>query len=45
MKIEKANKRDKKRRKKKDGMQTDSKSVFIIQKAIRKRAEKARDKE
>jgi hypothetical protein len=32
MKLDKASKRDKKRNKRKNGMQTDGKSVFVIQK-------------
>ena len=46
MKIEKANKRDKARHKKYKGMVVSSKSVFIIQQAQIKRAEKIeKDKE
>ena len=44
MKLDKAEKRDKKRNKRKGGMKVDNKSIFIIQRAIRKRAEKALDK-
>jgi hypothetical protein len=40
MKTEKAEKRDKKRNKRKNGMRTDGKSVFIIQKVIIKKGEK-----
>lgn len=44
MNIEKAEKRDKKKHKQKTGMVTDSKSVFVIQSAMIKRAEKSKAK-
>lgn len=44
MKLDKANKRDKKRNKRKNGMRTDGKSVFIIQSAIIKRGQKTQGK-
>lgn len=44
MKLEKANKRDKAWRKKKSGMRTSGKSVFVIQQAIVNRADKVQEK-
>jgi hypothetical protein len=40
MKIDKAEKRDKKRNKRKNGQRTDGRSVFVIVEIQRKRAEK-----
>jgi hypothetical protein len=44
MKINKANSRDKKRRKKRNGMVVSGKSTFLIQEIIIKRADKVKKK-
>lgn len=41
MKLDKANKRDKKRNKKKNGMRVSGKSVFLLQEIIKKKADRA----
>ena len=43
MKLEKAEKRDKKQNKRKNGMRKDSRSVFVIVQVQRKRAEKVKE--
>jgi hypothetical protein len=45
MKLEKAEKRDKKQNKRKNGQRTDSRSVFTIIQIQRKRAEKVKKNE
>ncbi len=42
MKLEKANSRDKKKNKRKTGMQLDNRSIFIIQNVINNKAKKIR---
>jgi hypothetical protein len=43
MKLDKANKRDKKIQKKKSGMRVSGKSVFLLQEIVNKKAEEARN--
>lgn len=43
MKLDKANKRDKKIQKKKNGMRVSGKSVFVIQEIVQKKANEARN--
>lgn len=42
MKLDKANKRDKKIQKKKSGMRVSGKSIFLLQEIIQKKAEEAK---
>lgn len=45
MKLEKAEKRDKKRHKSKNGMKVDNKSIFVIVGTLKNKAEKAKKEE